>query len=439
MPPRPHLPRTLLARTFVLVSLLIFISVATWLTLFSLAQSEPRARHIAQLAVSAVNLTEAALVAADPLKRQTLLQDLAESEGVHLYPSEPTDTVVAVPDTQFYDQMLAIAREQLGPNTRLAKSVNRQSGLWIGFDIDGSGEDEYWLRLPAERVENEFPWFWVNCGLASFAFALLVAWLIVSRVTKPLRALAAAADDLGRGLHPEPISEDGAFEFHQLAAAFNRMSADIKRMNTERAEVLAGISHDLRTPLARLRLESELSITDNQARDAVISDIEQMDAIITQFLDYAKGEGAETTELADINTLVGHAAGRQSRHAASIDFCFTELPRTRVYPNALGRAIANLMENARKYAGTGIRVETSFVGHEIRIDILDRGPGIPTNQIEHLKRPFTRLDDARTDATGTGLGLAIVERIAHLHNGHLDLLPRNGGGLIARLRIPLND
>ena len=212
MASRLHLPRTLLVRTFVLVSLLIFISVATWLTLFSLAQSEPRARQIAQLAVSAVNLTEAALVAADPSKRQTLLQDLAEREGVHLYPSEPTDTVVAVPDTRFFRQMLAIAQAQLGPNTRVAEAVNGQRGLWIGFDIDGSGEDAYWLRLPAERVEDEFPWFWINCGLASFAFALLVAWLIVSRVTKPLRALAAAADDLGRGLHPEPISENGALE-----------------------------------------------------------------------------------------------------------------------------------------------------------------------------------------------------------------------------------
>ena len=115
---RKIIPRTMLLRTFLLVSLLIFVSVATWLTLFGLAEREPRARQLAQLAVSVVNLTHAALVAADPVKRLELLRDLAESEGVHLYPAEPTDSISALPDTFFFRVMHDTARSQLGPDTR---------------------------------------------------------------------------------------------------------------------------------------------------------------------------------------------------------------------------------------------------------------------------------------------------------------------------------
>ena len=138
---RQLFPRTLLVRTFLLVSLLIFVSVATWLTLFGLAEREPRARQLAQLTVSVVNLTNAALVAADPVKRLALLRDLAESEGVHLYPAEPTDDIESLPNTFFFRIMYDTAKSQLGPNTRFAGVVNGQQGIWVSFSIDNSGEN----------------------------------------------------------------------------------------------------------------------------------------------------------------------------------------------------------------------------------------------------------------------------------------------------------
>lgn len=433
-------PRTLLVRTFLLVSLLIFVSVATWLTLFGLAEREPRARQLAQLAVSVVNLTNAALLAADPLKRLTLLQDLAESEGVHLYPAEPGDQITPLPDTFFFRIMRDTVRSQLGEHTRFAEAINEQHGLWVSFSIDhaDTDEDEYWLMLPGVHAEREFPWHWLGWGGASLALALLVAWLIVSRVTLPLRALAAAAGEVGRGMHPEPIIERGAIELQQLAEAFNHMSEDLRRINTERAEVLAGISHDLRTPLTRLRLESEMSISDEAARHAVIEDIEQMDAIIAQFLDYARGENGESPELGDVNALVTQSVGALGRTPNPPRLVLNELPQISMHRKALTRALANLLENARKYGGDPISVETRSVNGEIQIDVLDRGPGIPASEIDRLKRPFTRLESARTDTTGTGLGLAIVERIARLHQGSFDLLAREGGGLTARLRLPVD-
>ena len=432
-------PRTLLLRTFLLVSLLIFVSVASWIALFALAQREPQARQLGQLAVSVVNLTNAALVSAEPTKRVALLRDLADSEGVHLYPSEPDDVVTPLPDNRFFSTMLETAKAQLGPSTRLAASINGQPGIWISFSVDEAGEDIYWLMLPGERARSEFPWHWLGWGCASLILALLVAWLIVSRVTQPLRALARAASEVGRGLHPEAIPERGAIELQQLARAFNGMSEDLKRINAERAEVLAGLSHDLRTPLARLRLEAELSIREDHARNAVIDDIEQMDAIIGQFLDFARGESGEAPELADINEIVTQVAETLGRREEPPTLALAELPHVRIHRKALTRAIVNLLENARKYGGEPITLETSSIGEEVRIDILDRGPGIPKDEVERLKRPFTRLEGARTDATGTGLGLAIVDRIARLHKGSLDLIARDGGGLIARLRIPTDN
>lgn len=432
-------PRTLLLRTFLLVSLLIFISLASWIALFAVAQREPQARQLGQLAVSVVNLTNAALVSAEPTKRAALLRDLADSEGVHVYPSEPEDMVTPLPDNRFFATMLATARAQLGPSTQLAASINGQPGIWISFSVDETDEDIYWLMLPGERAESEFPWHWLGWGCASLIMALLVAWLIVSRVTQPLRVLARAASEVGRGLHPEAIPERGAIELQQLARAFNGMSEDLNRINAERAEVLAGLSHDLRTPLARLRLEAELSIHDDHARNAVIDDIEQMDAIIGQFLDFARGESGEAPELADINEIVIQVAETLGRREEPPTLALAELPQVRIHRKALTRAIVNLLENARKYGGEPVTLQTSSVGGEVRVDILDRGPGIPQHEVERLKRPFTRLEGARTDATGTGLGLAIVDRIARLHNGSIDLIAREGGGLIARLRIPMEN
>ena len=434
---RRFIPRTLLVRTFLLISLLIFVSVATWLTLFGLAEREPRARQLAQLTVSVVNLTNAAILSADPTKRMALLRDLAESEGVHLYPAEQTDSVEELPDTFSFRVMHETVLAQLGPRSRLAGSVNGQQGIWVGFSIGDTAEDDYWLMLPGSHAESSYPWQWLGWGGASLLLALLVAWLIVSRVTLPLRILARAAREVGHGKHPEPVPERGAAELRQLAEAFNRMSEDIKRNDAERAEILAGISHDLRTPLARLRLEAEMSINDDDARDAVIDDIEQMDAIIAQFLDFARGEGGEANERVDVNTLVTQVAGSLGRLSSPPQTSLGEMPMTRVRRQALGRALSNLLENARKYGAEPISIETCVENGEVQIDVLDRGQGIPESEAERLKRPFTRLGNARTDASGTGLGLAIVDRIARLHEGHFELLPRAGGGLIARLRIPL--
>ena len=247
-----------------------------------------------------------------------------------------------------------------------------------------------------------------------------------------------AAREVGKGRHPEPIPEHGAIELRQLAASFNRMSADLKRIDAERAEVLAGISHDLRTPLTRLRLEAEMSMVDEAARQAMVDDIEQMDAILGQFLDYARGSD-EAVAPEDVNLLLQQAAQSNQRAfgVQPVMRLDEDLPPLPLRRKALLRALANLIDNARKYGGGQIELVSRRAAAHIVVEVADRGPGIPPEAAERLKRPFTRLDAARSNIEGTGLGLAIVERVVRLHGGRLRLLPRPGGGLIARLELPI--
>jgi two-component system osmolarity sensor histidine kinase EnvZ len=238
---------------------------------------------------------------------------------------------------------------------------------------------------------------------------------------------------------PEPLPETGPEEMQGLASAFNRMAADLQRHERDRSEVLAGISHDLRTPITRLRLEAELSVSDEGARQAVVADIEQMEAIISQFMDYARGDQGETVVMTDLSALL-HALSERFRYLGHpLQFDISEpLPELNIRPKALTRALTNLIDNAWKYGGTKVCLKAGVQSDFLRIEISDDGPGIPEHEIERLKQPFTRLEHARTNASGTGLGLAIVERVARVHGGRLELLPNPGGGLIAHLSLPLN-
>jgi two-component system osmolarity sensor histidine kinase EnvZ len=431
------IPRTLLARTFLLLAALVILTTTAWLSVFRYIEAEPRARETAQLAASTVNLIRAALFAAAPEKRPELFNELSTREGIRLLPAEAEDKIEPMPDSRFNRLIQRELTARLGAQTRIAAEVDGVAGFWVSFRLDERDDDEFWLILPRERAMRSIASQWLLWGLLALALALAVAWLIASRISRPLKAMAISAEAVGRGQRPEPLPESGAEELSRLAAAFNTMAADLESHEKDRSEVLAGISHDLRTPLTRLRLEAELSVADEAARQAVVADIEQMEAVIAQFMDYARTNFGEDPVSTDLNDLFAAIAERQAQLGRPLEFTPASLPILAVRPRALNRAIGNLIDNARKYGSGEITLTASAHPNEIWIDVRDRGPGIPQGEAERLKRPFTRLDSARSNATGTGLGLAIVDRIARLHEGHLDLLPNPGGGLLARLVIPL--
>ena len=430
------LPQSLLWRTFLLIAGLMVLAVMAWAAIFARAEREPRARELARMVVSVVNLTRAALLTTQPDKRLELLIELSDREGIRVYPAEDEEKVAPLPERAVFLQMVAAeVRRQLGGDTRISVDRDGEAGFWVSFRIEG--DDEYWVMLPRERVERSLSQEWLGWGAAVLLLALAGAYLIMFRVARPLKALAAAARDIGQGRQPPQLAETGPGEIRRVTHAFNQMSSELARLDEDRALILAGISHDLRTPLTRLRLAAEMS-PDDATREGISADIEEIDKIIRQFLDFARNTEGEPPEPTDLNSVLAHIAEPLMRRGARIELHLAELPALMLRPLALLRLAANLINNALRHGGgtAPVEVQTRHEGEYIILEVMDRGPGIPPEEAERLKQPFTRLETARTGAASAGLGLAIVERVARGHGGRFDLLPREGGGLVARVTLP---
>ncbi|HEX9183837.1 MAG TPA: ATP-binding protein [Burkholderiales bacterium] len=418
-------------RSFLLIAALIVVSVLASFQIVRVYEREPRAREFAQQTVSVVNLTRAALVNADPVLRRELLLELNEREGIRVYPVTNEEKLAPLPPEPLLEQVAARVRAQLGGKTRFAGERDGLEGFWVSFYID---EDEFWAMLPGERFEVDLGLGWLGWGAALIALALLGAWLIASLMAKPLARLAEAARRIGRGDAPAPLAETGPRELATVSGAFNRMASDLEALERERAMVLAGISHDVRTPLSRLRLALEMSGADPAAAQGMTADIDEMDQVIGQFLDFARGE-VEPRTLQDPGALLEELRTHYEKLGRKVAVRAGAVPAFPFARQALRRALGNLVDNALRYAGEPVEIEMRREGGQVVIEVLDRGPGIPEGEAERLKRPFTRLDEARGGYGGAGLGLAIVERVARAHGGRLDLAARPGGGLAARLTL----
>jgi two-component system osmolarity sensor histidine kinase EnvZ len=420
---------TLFWRSFLLIAALLVVSVLASFQILRLAEREPRARELAQQAVSVVNLTRAALINADPYRRRELLIDLNEREGIRVYPVTNEDRLVPLRPDGRLQHVAGHVRAQLGGATRFAAARDGMRGFWVSFLID---EDEFWVMLPRERFEPELGLGWLGWGALLLALALLGASLIAASLSRPLRALAGAARRVGSGQTPEPLEEGGPRELATVAAAFNRMARDLEALERERAMVLAGISHDVRTPLSRLRLALEMSGAEPAAAQGMRADIEEMDQVVGQFLEFARGE-SEARAAQALGPLLAEIGEHYAKLGKNVAVAPAQVPAFPFARLALRRAIGNLVDNALRYAGEPVEVQARRDGAQVVVEVLDRGPGIPEGEAERLKRPFTRLDAARGGRGGAGLGLAIVDRVARAHGGRLELAPRPGGGLAARL------
>ncbi|MCE1242655.1 ATP-binding protein [Oryzomicrobium sp.] len=439
-------PRTLLWRTFLLIALVLILAVTSWALLLRYSEREPRARQLAELTASVVNLTRSALLHAAPSERLALLDDLALREGIRVIPADAGDKLTPLPDNPFFATYASQVRLALGFSTRFAIALDDEPGLWTSFHVAADDpEDEYWVVLPENRAQRRTPWEWLGWGALALTFALAGAWFIVARVGRPLAEMARVCVAVGRGERPARLNEDGPLELAVLASAINRMATDLASNENERAQVLAGISHDLRTPLARLRLALEMSTSDDGLKGGMVADVETMDGLLTQFLDYARGAREETPQPYDPGEIITGVARRFPEASLELE-TVAPLPVKR---RVLERALTNLGENARRYAGVDtpngsmvpgltfrLHEEGSGRQRQVVLEVLDRGPGIDPALAEALKRPFMRGDSARGGVSGTGLGLAIVDAAARAHGGRLDLLPREGGGLRARIVLP---
>ncbi len=424
-------------RTFFLLAFLIAASMAAWVASFRVVERTPRGEQIAAQVVSIVTITRAALLHSAPMLRRELLFELASTQGIRVYPKEAEDTLRPLPDNALIRLVQEDVRNRLGDGTEFAGSVNDIRGFWVSFTIE---DDDYWLMLDRERIERVSGIQWVGWAGVTLLLSLLGAVFISRLINQPLARLSSAARAVARGRAPEALPESGPAEIREANQSFNQMVRDLQQVKSDRAVILAGISHDLRTPIARMQLEVEMAGLNDEARQGMQSDLAQMEAIIAQFLDYARPADPGSHASFDLSALMQRLARHASRlPGMKVEARITDGLQAKGNPTEIERLVGNLIENARRYGKTEddaivqLEIAADMVHGQPVIEVADRGPGLPEDQIPHLLRPFTRLNAARSQANGAGLGLAIVDRVVHRHQGRLDIKNREGGGLAVRV------
>jgi two-component system osmolarity sensor histidine kinase EnvZ len=437
--PQKNVALSLFSRTFLLLAALLLGGVFAWEQTFRALEFEPRAVQAAQQIASLVNLSRAALRHADSINRVTLVKTMADQEAVRVLPREPGDRWVPFESDRFSRAISDELRSRLGPDTLVAQSVNGTDGLWVGFSIE---RDAYWLQADPTRVRPVATgtWLlWVTIGLVA---TLLGSAAVAKLINRPLRELSFAASRIGDGEYDSRLDENTlTSEIRQVNMGFNRMARELAKVEEDRAVMLAGISHDLRTPLARLRLEAEMSVEDEEAKRNMALDIDQLDAIIDKFMDYARPGDVQLRPV-HLSSVVDREMNA-FRDTSQLQIVSRVAIDTKVLADdtELGRVLANLFENARRYglsADTGVaQVEITYArsGPWVTLSVRDHGPGVPPEKLGHLTTPFFRGDAARTAATGAGLGLAIVDKALHRMGGHLELANASGGGMVAHIRL----
>ncbi len=295
------------------------------------------------------------------------------------------------------------------------------------------------LRIPlAALQEEDFAPLFSN-GIIMALMIIFGGWLFIRMQNRPLIALEKAAKAVGRGEVPAPIPERGALEIRSVTRAFNQMSKGIQALEEDRSLLMAGISHDLRTPLTRIRLATEMMAPeDSYLAEGIISDTEECNEIISQFMDYLKPVKKETFQKVNLNEIAQEVANAEDGNGVDIS---VELHQgeANAYGNpiAIKRAVSNLVVNAIRYGHGWVKVSSGITADNsmVWVCIEDNGPGIEPSQVNKVFEPFTRGDTAR-GSEGTGLGLAIVKRIISQHSGSVMVSNRTEGGLRAQISFP---
>jgi len=443
----PMLRGSLFWRSFLLIAGLVVACLLLMLQLIRLSEPAAAEQRLAWEIASVVNLTRSALVSAQPERRARLLAELARDEGVRITPLEAGEQAASLEPPARARVLLAHLRGLLGPGTRLAGSVDGERGLWVSFDID---EDPYWLGLDPERLARQSDPSWWVLGLLAGSIGMLGAFAVAAPLSRPLASLALALGRVSRGERAPPLEERGTPEIVALNRRFNRMASALAALDADRAVALAGISHDIRTPLTRLRLALEMSDLPDEDRRSMNEDIERIDEIVTQFIEYARAAGeardAGRREI-DVEAAIMQAASRQRAdpRAQPLDIRMDIETGLRWHgdPVDLARMLDNIVQNAIRHGrsvASGIadlHIDARLDAGALRIRVDDRGPGVPAAEYERLLKPFARLEASRGPSAGSGLGLAIVARLAQRHGGRCTLAPGpEGSGLRVELSLP---
>lgn len=432
-------PRSLFGRLILLLVTVVALVAITTILAFKRDREALLAQQFNDTKVMQMKTLRASLDGVDAPGRREALARLGREYGVRIIAERDRPTVGVAPVGSTLTDLEQRLRTDLGEGTEVRVSP-RARQLFVRVQ---AGDDGYWIGFPLPpRQGQDIPTRALAWAIAIILLLLLAAFAFARYLAHPLGELRAAVERVGRGETPAALPESGTSEIAAVNRGFNAMLASLRQIERDRAILLAGVSHDLRTPLARLRLGIELSHADEATRAGMVSDIEEMDRIIEQFLDFARDDAATAVAPIDVNAELAASVDRYVRAGRDVRIASKVPAWVRIKPTALSRVASNLIDNALAYGRPPLDVTTARRGDDVLVEVADRGPGIPPGDVERLKKPFTRAGEARarTDgAAGAGLGLAIVDRIARLHGGRLDLLPREGDGTIARVTLPAAD
>lgn len=431
-------PRSSFARTLLLIVTLLFVSlVTTYLVVLNFAIlpslqqfNKVLAYEVRMLMTDRLQLEDGTQLEVPPAFRREIYREL----GISLYTNAAAEEggLRWAQHYQFLSEQMA---QQLGGATDVRVEVNKNSPVvwlktWLSPDI--------WVRVPLTEIhQGDFsPLF--RYTLAIMLLAIGGAWLFIRIQNRPLVELERAALQVGKGLIPTPLREYGASEVRSVTRAFNQMASGVKQLADDRTLLMAGVSHDLRTPLTRIRLATEMMAQeDGYLAESINKDIEECNAIIEQFIDYLRTGQEMQTELADLNAILAEVIAAESGYEREIENAIMPAELIlNINPLSVKRAAANMVVNAARYGNGWIKMSSGCELQRAWFQVEDNGPGIPPAQIKHLLQPFVRGDSARS-TSGTGLGLAIVQRIVDAHGGVLEIGESERGGLRIRAWLPV--
>ena len=432
-PARKLLPRSLLGRSLLIILIPLVVVQAVALLIFYGSHLDLISRRLSGAVAGEIAQT-IRLLQTDADQAWVLQSSLHDFDlhmrvqpGTHLVPGARVNILGPMDDD------LAVAlRERVGLPFAMDWTHDPYSVL-IDVQLPHGGGVLH-VEAPRKRLYTSMIYVYVLWLGGSSILLFSIAALFMRNQVRAIRRLAAAAEDFGLGRDTASIRPEGAIEVRRAATAFNRMQERIRRFLTQRTEMLAGVSHDLRTPLTRLRLALAMLPTEGPlAADAaeMTADVEEMERMISGYLAFARGEQAEQAQPVDLSAMLQDVAASARRTGAAV---LVDAPAALTLPlrqDAVRRAVTNLVDNARRHAG---RVVMSALpaGRNVQVTVDDDGPGIPPDRRESVFRPFES-----GAAGGTGLGLTIARDIVRAHGGDITLEDSPLGGLRARIRLPV--
>lgn len=430
------LPHSLFGRSLLLIALLILLGQLGSALLVRQLIVEPRLELIATGAVRNATALRASLSSLPPAQREAFVAQFNRQVlGGRDVADDIAPPAPLLPLERDFARRLAARLAGDGLELRW---LREGGGPVLGLRREG---EALWLALPGILPERLFTGTWLLASLCAGLLALAGALVIQRRLNRPLARVVQAAECLGRGGEPEPLTEDGPEETASLSRSFNRLRDSLARNERERTLMLAGLSHDLRTPLAKLSLGVEIlgGRDEPEVTASLRRSIAEMDTIIGQFLDFARDSRDEPSVVGELDALAREAADAYADHGQPLHLELGAPLPLRLRPAALRRALTNLLENAWRHGRPPVRLRSGMDGDSAWLEVIDGGAGLGGVSGDELKQAFRRGESARGGTAGAGLGLAIVERIVREHGGSLELSDQPGPGLRARISLPLRN